>query len=560
MSRAFLIVFLIGALILLGLFVVLGEDIIIHDGSALVLQLGGPIEEQRPGGALGELTGPPVLLTHLVLNAIQHAKGDARIAGLVVKITPLESGWAKADEIREQILDFRKGGKPAICFLEADIVTNREYFLATACDKVWMIPSASLGAAGMMAQATFYKGSLEKLGIEPNLFGIAEYKTYRNQFTEKQFTLAHREAAESLLRSVYDHYVARVAEARNIDPAAFDSLLHNGPYLAKEAVAKKLVDKLAYWDEVQRYFEENYSGWKPVTLKRYVKEVPNDGFENIAVIRATGAIVMGRSAFDSWQGFLMGADSVVADIRRARQDDSVKAIVLRVDSGGGSAAASELIRREVKLAREVKPVVVSMADAAASGGYWIAMSANKIVAGPTTVTGSIGVVFGKMNIAGLYKLLGLSTDHVATHDNATMLWEQQNFTPAQREMVMKFMQDTYSEFKQGVAEGRSLKLDEVETIARGRVWSGAQAKDRKLVDEFGGLHKAIDVARELAKVDPARKLRIQYFPEEKSLWQELAERAQPNGLHLHAALSPLRRLTRLREWVEVRLPFELEIR
>jgi protease-4 len=251
---------------------------------------------------------------------------------------------------------------------------------------------------------------------------------------------------------------------------------------------------------------------------------------------------------------------VVADIRRARQDDSVKAIVLRVDSGGGSAAASELIRREVKLAREVKPVVVSMADAAASGGYWIAMSANKIVAGPTTVTGSIGVVFGKMNIAGLYKLLGLSTDHVATHDNATMLWEQQNFTPAQREMVMKFMQDTYSEFKQGVAEGRSLKLDEVETIARGRVWSGAQAKDRKLVDEFGGLHKAIDVARELAKVDPARKLRIQYFPEEKSLWQELAERAQPNGLHLHAALSPLRRLTRLREWVEVRLPFELEIR
>jgi len=343
-------------------------------------------------------------------------------------------------------------------------------------------------------------------------------------------------------------------------PEAFDALLEAGPYLAKDAVENKLVDKLAYWDEVQRYFDENHSGWKPVTLARYVKEVPNDGFESVAVIRATGAIVMGGSGFDSWQGFIMGADSVAADLRRARQDASVKAIVLRVDSGGGSAAASELIRREVKLAREAKPVVVSMSDAAASGGYWIAMSANKIVAVPTTVTGSIGVVFGKMNIAGLYKILGLSTDHVETSENAAMLWEQQNFSPEQRRIVLKFMEETYSEFTQGVADGRSLKLEDVQKIAKGRVWSGAQAKDLKLVDEFGGLHKAVDIARDLAKIDPERKVRIQYFPEEKTIWQELFERANANNVKVGAALGQLRRMTRARDWIEARLPFEIELR
>jgi len=219
-----------------------------------------------------------------------------------------------------------------------------------------------------------------------------------------------------------------------------------------------------------------------------------------------------------------------------------------------------LIRREVQLAKEVKPVVVSMSDAAASGGYWIAMSASKIVAVPTTITGSIGVVFGKMNISGLYKLLGLSTDQVVTSDNASMLSEQQNFTPQQRAIVDKFMQDVYADFTQGVASGRDLKLAEVQRIAKGRVWTGAQAKDLKLIDEFGGLGKAIAVARDLAKIDLDRKVRIQYFPEEKSIWQELAERANANNVKASAALAQLRRLMRVQDKVEVRLPFELDIR
>jgi protease-4 len=560
MSRRFLVFFLLGALVLLIVAMFAGESLYIANGSVLVLELGGSIEEQRAGGALGELTGPPTLVIHNILDSIHLAKSDARVAGLVVRINPLAAGWAKVEEIRERIIDFRASGKPAICFLEADIVANREYFLATACDHLWMIPSANLGTSGLMAQATFLKGLFEKLGIEPNMYGIAEYKTYRNQFTEKKFTPAHRESTEALLRSIYAQYVAEAAKARKLKPEEFTALLNGGPYLAQEAREKKLVDRLAYWDEVQSFFEEKQDGWKPVTLGRYAKEVPNVGLHSIAVVRATGAIVMGNSGFDSWDGFVMGADSVSADLRRARQDDSVKAIVLRVDSGGGSAAASELIRREVKLAAQAKPVVVSMSDAAASGGYWISMSADKVVAEPTTITGSIGVVFGKLNISGLYKLLGLSTDHVATSENATILWEQQNFTPAQQQIILKSMQATYSEFKQGVADGRKLPPEEIERIARGRVWSGTQAKDLKLIDEHGGLYKAISLARELAKIDPEAQLRILRLPAEKTLLEELLSRADAGNIRANPIVTRLRHLAGARGWIEARLPFRLDIR
>ncbi len=560
MSRSFLLVFLMGLLALFLLMMWVGQGAYIPSGAALVLDLGAPIEEQRPGGALGELTGPKALLMHQISRGLRAAKDDARIAGLVVKISPLDAGWGKAGEIRDLIAEFRTSNKPAICFLEGETIGNREYFLATGCGEVWLIPSGVLGTTGMMAQSTFYKGTFEKLGIEPNVFGIAEYKTYRNQFTEKKYTAAHRESAEALLRSIFEHYIEQASQARKIKPEGFLALLEGGPYLSAEAVENKLVDKVAYWDEVRGYFDQKHDGWKPVELPQYVKQVPNAGFDSVAVVRATGDIVMGGSGYDSWAGFIMGSDSVIADLRRAREDDSVKAIVLRIDSGGGSAVASELIRREVELAQDAKPVVVSMSDVAASGGYWIAMSAKKIVAEPATVTGSIGVVFGKLNVSGLYTLLGLSTDHVATHENATILWEQQNFTPAQREVVMKFMDDTYADFTAAVAENRGLKPEEVEKIARGRVWTGVQARGFKLVDEFGGLDRAIAVARDLAKIDPGRSVRILMLPEEKTVFQELLEQTASQNLRADPLRAQLRRLTRPREWVQARLPFDLNIR
>ncbi len=551
-------------LLLAILFVVIVVAVLSFGGrippnSVLVIEVEGLIEDQSPPDPWARLTGPRVTVTHDVLNAIDHAARDARITGLVVKIKGSNAGWAKLDEIRARLLEFQASGKPSVCYLGDDILGNREYFLATGCKEVWLTPTAGLGAAGLMSSATFLRGSLDKLGVVPNMFGTGEYKTYRNQFTEKKFTPAHREMTESLLGSLYQTYTEAAAKARKIDPAEFDRLLREGPYMDSEAVEKKLVDRVAHWDEVQDHFRESAGDWQPLELSRYVQEIPNEGTHTIAVVNATGAIYTGDSRFDSWEGYIMGSDTVAANLRRAREDDSVKAIVLRVDSSGGSVVGSEIIRREVQRAAESKPVVVSMSDTAASGGYWIAMSANKIVAEPSTITGSIGVVFGKMNIAGLYQLLGLSTDHYATSPNATILYEQQDFSPQQRALVERFILDTYATFKKGVADGRGLTLEKVEQVAQGRVWTGAQAKDLGLVDEFGGLDRALAVARELAQIDPSASVRILRLPEERGILETILSGTLPT-VRTEGLKSSLERAARSRSWVEARLPFEFDIR
>jgi protease-4 len=255
----------------------------------------------------------------------------------------------------------------------------------------------------------------------------------------------------------------------------------------------------------------------------------------------------------------MGGDSVAADLRRAREDSSIKAIVLRVDSGGGSAVASEVIRREVQLAAEAKPVVVSMSDVAASGGYWIAMSANKIVADPNTITASIGVLGGKLNVSGLYNMLGLSTDYVATSDNATMYSAQQSFTPEQRASFEKSLKETYANFIKGVADGRKMSVDAVDKIGKGRVWSGAQAKDLGLVDELGGLGRAIEIAKQLAHIPAEHSVRIVRFPEEKSFFEILAERQQEETAEWTVDRM-IRYLTATYEPLQMRMPFDLKIR
>ncbi|MGH9817381.1 MAG: signal peptide peptidase SppA, partial [Candidatus Acidiferrales bacterium] len=527
MKRGRKIFLLLAILVVVLLVVVLSFGGRIPANSVLVLEIEGLIEDQSPPDPWARLTGPRVTVTHDVLNAIDHAARDARITGLVVKIKGSNAGWAKLDEIRARLLEFQASGKPSICYLGDDILGNREYFLATGCKEVWLTPTAGLGAAGLMSSATFLRGSLDKLGVVPNMFGTGEYKTYRNQFTEKKFTPAHREMTESLLASLYQHYMEAAAKARKIDAAEFDRVLREGPYMDSEAIEKKLVDRVAHWDEVQDHFRESAGDWQPLELSRYVQEIPNEGTYTIAVVNATGAIYTGDSRFDSWEGYIMGSDTVAANLRRAREDDSVEAIVLRVDSPGGSVVGSEIIRREVQRAAESKPIVVSMSDTAASGGYWIAMSANKIVAEPSTITGSIGVVFGKMNIAGLYQLLGLSTDHYATSPNATILYEQQDFTPPQRALVERFILDTYATFKEGVADGRDLTLEKVEQVAQGRVWTGAQAKDLGLVDEFGGLDRALALARELAQIDPSASVRILRLPEERGILETILSGTLP---------------------------------
>jgi protease IV len=559
--RAIIIIVLAVFLVILFFAAMKPSTMILPSNAVLVIDATGQIEEQRSPDLFSAFSGFTVPVLHDYVDAIDAAAKDSHITGLVVRIAPLETGWGKLEEIRSHLLAFRKSGKPSICYLGYDGIGNPEYYLASACQQIWLVPTAPVSIRGMMAEALFFRGTLDKLKVVPEFYHIAEYKTAGNTFTEKQFTPAHKEEVEGLLHSIYDLYLNDASKARGMDRAQFEALLNRGPFSSSDAVTNKIVDRLGYWDQLQDYFKGRAHGWNPVSLNRYRSSISNDGSARIAVVHATGLIVSGDSSSTPGGGSVMGGDSVAADLRAARKDYSIKAIVLRVDSGGGSVVGSEVIRREVELANQVKPVVVSMSDVAASGGYWIAAPARKIVADPGTITGSIGVLIGKFNVSGLYALLGMSTDFVATSDNATMFSAQQNFTPAQRAYIQKSLNDTYADFTKGVAQGRKMTVEAVDKIGKGRVWSGAQAKEIGLVDELGGLDRAIEIAKQLSNIPAGESVHIVRYPEEKSFFQQFLEREKDNNMSESQSLeSMIDHILSQMEPIQARMPYELHIR
>lgn len=559
--RAIIIIVLAVFLVVLFFAAMKPSRMILPSNAVLVIDATGQIEEQRSPDLFSAFSGFTTPVLHDYVDAIDAAAKDSHIAGLVVRIAPLETGWGKLEEIRSHLLAFRKSGKPSICYLGYDGIGNPEYYLATACQQIWLVPTAPVSIRGMMAEALFFRGTLDKLKIVPEFYHIAEYKTAGNTFTEKQFTPAHKEEVEGLLHSIYDLYLNDASKARGMDRAQFEALLNRGPFSSSDAVTNKIVDRLGYWDQLQDYFKGRAQGWNPVSLNRYRSSISNDGTANIAVVHASGLIVSGDSGSTSGGGSVMGGDSVAADLRTARKDHSIKAIVLRVDSGGGSVVGSEVIRREVELANQVKPVVVSMSDVAASGGYWIAAPARKIVADPGTITGSIGVLIGKFNVSGLYALLGMSTDSVATSDNATMFSAQQNFTPAQRAYIQKSLNDTYADFTKGVAQGRKMTVEAVDKIGKGRVWSGVQAKEIGLVDELGGLDRAIEIAKQLSNIPAGESVHIVRYPEEKSFFEQFLQRQRDNNMSESQSLeSMINHILSQMDPVQARMPYELRIR
>lgn len=529
--------------------------------SVLVMDVNGDIEDQSPLSVLATLTGNGPTVLHTYIDALDAARTDPHISGLVVRIGPLNTGWAKVEELRQHLLEFQKSGKPNICYLGYDGIGNPEYYLASACSQVWLVPTDPVSITGMMAQALFLRGTLDKLKIVPEVYHIAEFKTAYNTYTEKKFTPAHREEVESVLTGVYDQYVTGAAQSRHMDRAKFEALVAGGPFNGRQAVRDGLVDRLAYWDQVQGYFKGRPGGWNPISLDRYSNYLRGSSGPRIAVVYATGEIVSGDSGTSPTSGTVMGGDTIAAALRRARNDKNVRAIVLRVDSGGGSVVASEVIRREVELAEERKPVVVSMSDLAASGGYWISVPAAKIVAEPNTETGSIGVLAGKMNLSGLYSMLGLSTDSVATSDNATLFSDQQNFTPAQQAYIQKSLEETYATFTQTVAADRHMTVDAIDKIAKGRVWTGAQAKQLGLVDYLGGLDRAIGVAKQLANIPASQSVSILRLPRPKSLLDQLLnlEENQMSG-RTPSLASVLQRIVGNMALVQARVPYVLHIR
>jgi protease-4 len=456
-----------------------------------------------------------------VVDGLRRARRDDRVRALVTKVGGSGIGLARLQEIRGAVAGFRESGKLAVAWSESFgefTHGNLPYYLATAFDRIYLQPTGTLGLTGVAVEQLFLHDALRRIGVDFQTAKRHEYKTAADPLTERGFTGPAREATERLAVSVAEQLSAAIAERRGKSPAQARALLDRGPFLAAEAVAEGLVDALGYRDEV--YAEvRKVAGQQAIlqyvtryqrahALTQRARHLPSPRERFVALIHASGPIRQGRSARGPVGGDAMGSDTVSAALRSATADDRVRAIVLRVNSPGGSAVASDTIWREVVRTRAAgKPVVVSMSDVAASGGYYISMAADVIVAQPGTLTGSIGVIMGKPVLTEALERVGVRTDSVATGARATMLAPTHPFTPDEWDRINAWLDAIYRDFTEKVAAGRRMTVEQVHELARGRVWTGADAAGNGLVDELGGLHDAVSIARRRAGLPAGAPLR-----------------------------------------------------
>src|SRR5690242_12673591 len=482
----------------------------IRDNSVLALRVAGSLPDYSPDDPFKRFFGgPDQSLTGLVMQ-FKKAKVDNRIKAILLDIDTSGVGWGKAEEIRDAITDFRSSGKPVYAYIEFGL--NKEYYIATACDKIIVPPPGELFINGLAADVMFFRGSLDKLGVYPDIYQIGKYKSAGDMFTQKQMTDAHREYINSMLDDLFNRYVNTIAQARHKSPDDVRKLIDDAPYSAAQAKQAGLIDDSMYHDGVE-----------PESLGL------NKG-ERVAVIYATGDIGSGSSQNSPSGDQSIGSDTLSKAVTDAAADKSIKAIVLRVDSPGGSGLASDIIWHAVEAANQKKPVVVSMGDVAASGGYYISASAAKIVAQPSTITGSIGVVAGKPVMRGFYDWLGISNEYVLRGKNAGMFRETEKFSDDERAKFEQWIKDTYyNDFVPKVAKGRKKDPQFIDSVGQGRVWTGGQAKDRGLVDEFGGLDKAIEVAKQLANIPANKGVERVILPYPQTFLQQLLSGSNENA-------------------------------
>jgi len=507
------------------LYFVAGQEPAVPARTTLVLRPSGELPEVLPQLVFGE----GELTVRSYVELIRKAKTDTRITGILLRPGSLSSPyWAKIQEVRDALNDFRASGKYVHAWLE--YAGDREYYLASAADRVYLLPSATLDLTGIASYELFLRGTFDWIGTYPDFLHVGDYKSAVNTYSEKSFTPAHREMADSLNRSQYEQLVRGIAQTRKKSEDEIRALIDQGPFLPVDALRLGLIDEIAYEDELDdinadlrgaEYLDgEDYArvSWRAagVTLR-----------SKVAVINAVGVINSGYSGFDPINGAVVGADSLVEYIREARADRSIRAIVLRVDSPGGSSTASDVIWRELSISREnARPLIVSMSDLAASGGYYIALAGDAIVAQPGTLTGSIGVYTGKFVTAGSLEKLGANIESVSRGKQAEMYSPDRRFSPDERKKIAESMQSVYDQFIERTAAARHMPPEKVDEVAQGRVWTGEQARQLGLVDQLGGLYTAIDLAKQRAKIPADEEVELVVYPPRRSVYEVLADELQ----------------------------------
>jgi protease-4 len=496
----------------------------IAPGSYLMLDIAGVYAEAPPRDIVGRLLRGRERSLIELLTMIREAQVDQRIAGVIARIGSIDSGWAKVQDIRDAFLEFKTSGKPLLAVVEHEASGgNKAYYLAAAADRLYLSPASTAPLSGLAAQFFFLGGVWEKLDIEMDVEKIREYKTMGDMIANKAMTAAHREMANSILDSIDTQLVGGIAQGRGLEPAAVRALIDQCPVSPSDLETAHLSNGTKYWQDLQ---DELGADTPLVPMKDYAPVSASSlGLgvgPKIGVVYAVGTIVTGEGG-SGIEGQTLGAQTVSEALADAADDDEVRAILFRIDSPGGSALASDLVWRATQAARKQKPVIVSMSDVAGSGGYYIAAGATTIVAQPATMTGSIGVVSVRPNIQGLLARLGINTETLTRGTFADLEDVTTPLRPEARQKLIAEMTHIYDVFVERVAAGRSLTPEQVNEIGRGRVWTGAQAKDNGLVDALGGFAAAVQAAKRAADIAATQEVELVFYPKRETLIEQVAE-------------------------------------
>jgi len=545
-----------GGLVILGCFVGLMVVVLFRAGKGgvpsktiLEVNLEQGIIEDVPDDPVAAFTLKDTPVMRDVVEALEKAGDDDRVVGLVARVGAAPMGMAQIQELRNAVQAFRAKKKPAVAFSETFGEFGPgggSYYLATAFDEIWLQPSGDIGLTGVFLESPFLRGTLDKVGVKPRMDHRYEFKNAMNFYTDKKYDPYFKEAMEKLTSSWFSQMTKGISESRHLTQAQVASLVDKGPFLGKEAQDAGLVDGMAYRDEVYAKVKKKAGeGAKLLFLDEYIKRAgrPNSSGKTIALIYGVGAVSRGDGGYSPFSGEeVMGSDHVTAAFREAVKDSAVKAILFRVDSPGGSYVASDAIWRETVRAKKAgKPVIVSMGNLAGSGGYFVAMAADKIVAQPGTITASIGVLGGKFLTSEFWDKVGLSWDSVQSSTNSNMWTGTHDYSPAQWARFQAWLDRVYVDFTGKVAEGRNLPKEKVLQIAKGRIWTGEDAKGLGLVDELGGFPEALRLAKQVAKIPEKEEVNLKVYPPKRTPFQMLFEEGPHSSDPEEAAMTALAR-------------------
>jgi len=558
-----MILFLMGVFVVFGMvrLATRGEVSQVQDHSLLVLDLSGDFRDRAPGESLifpGMDETSNTLLS--VQSALKEAKDDEKIRGILMDVGGLQLGWGAAQEIRDAILDFKESGKSVTAYME--VGQAKDYYVAVVADKLYLAPAGMLFLNGLSAEAQFYQNTLEMIGVEADYHNIGKYKSAVESYTRSDMSEAHREALSTLLDSLYSQLISGIAQGRHLSEAEVEAFIDDFSISGGRLVETRIVDGLFYRDQVLETLRESeFEEPALITLGDY-RRLRGGGLTGgsgpkIAILYVGGEIHSGESGTGLFGGESVGSDTISEAAKAIMEDEDIQAVVVRLDSPGGSALAADIMWRDISRLKEKGPVIMSMSNLAASGGYWIATAGDAIVAQPGTITGSIGVFMGKMNLGGrdgldggevkegLTDKLGIGVDVVSRGRYAQMFSAFRMFSTAEVDKIDEMLHETYDTFLNKASTARGMTTAEVHEVAQGRIWTGEQALKRSLVDKLGGLPVAVAMAKEMANLEAGKQYPLAIFPREKSLLERILSqlgmivqvKVDPRLQHLASLLS-----------------------